>query len=757
MKTLGLSVLFAVLPSVAASSQLRRAQVECPEDGTIKIGGTQSVQRLAQAWKDAYMMKNASTNQFCPLHDIRIEGVGYATGAARVCGIQPIYDNLDLAGMSGPFFAPQATSDNGWSFDCSAQQHEDDAHRKATLIRLAHEGIALVAAANGTASRCIEHHLGGGITTTQLRWIFSSYNEKLMKSLSDAVPFSDGDIGTHLWSELNEGCTETEIMLASVGVEYGAASFLTDHVLYGHGETIRTVARVLDHEDTKVYYTFPTVQDSLEFLENHTEAIAFIQLRDLHSSAFRDHADKIQAVAIKDNHNGEPILPEAEAFDNNQYPLSRAMYLGVHNDPASLRLTAPFLEFGLSEEGTKILSEAGFWALDTSDSVVMKTRLQIPGGVPMQEIQDSCGPEYGRISMAGSATVFPVAQIWSDVYNLGCPTVDISIEQGGSSAGAGRVCANLHKGPPVTIGTMSREWKGAEGKEHQYVYDCLKGDTSRSAVKVDVAYDGITVILKKGGIADQCQQILGGFTIDQLRWIYSGYSESALEATGWNATSLKNSDNDTSTHLWSELHPDCAKEEIRLAGDILTEGTHTNFRKTIMADKANGEDIDVSRPKGYFQALGFTLVAYLQSHGDAIAYIGFNYYHDNKELLAAAPIQNQDGVYVLPSAETIGGGTYNPLVRSISMNLLNDREALRDTVPLLKFGFSQPDLVTATGMVPVQGESLQTMLDRLDRASSGDLDLTSSALHNSVSSWRGSCLAVSLFFAGLHVLHLISA
>ena len=118
-----------------------------------------------------------------------------------------------------------------------------------------------------------------------------------------------------------------------------------------------------------------------------------------------------------------------------------------------------------------------------------------------------------------------------------------------------------------------------------------------------------------------------------------------------------------------------------------------------MASGDAGEDIALDRPLGYHQALGFELVAFLQSHGDAIAYISFSYYFDNSEVLMAAPIQNMEGEYVTPSVKTIGDGSYNPLVRNVSVYVSKDREALRDAVPFLRFGFTHPSLVTATGTV----------------------------------------------------------
>lgn len=114
------------------------------------------------------------------------------------------------------------------------------------------------------------------------------------------------------------------------------------------------------------------------------------------------------------------------------------------------------------------------------------------------------------------------------IYQIGCD-VEIEVAGGGSFAGAGRVCGNLAKGTHVDIGDMSREWKESEAIETRgFLYECLKGDTSRSAIQVDVAIDGLAVAMQVGGIAEQCIKILGGLTIDQLRWIYSDYTGGKL-------------------------------------------------------------------------------------------------------------------------------------------------------------------------------------------------------------------------------------
>lgn len=104
-----------------------------------------------------------------------------------------------------------------------------------------------------------------------------------------------------------------------------------------------------------------------------------------------------------------------------------------------------------------------------------------------------CG---GDLSIAGSSTVLPVAEKWAAAYMELCPETTVTVESGGSSAGAGRVCDNPERGEAVDIGNMSRDWKTSEARELQdgYTFDCLMGDTSRTAIQVDVSeFNGMTI------------------------------------------------------------------------------------------------------------------------------------------------------------------------------------------------------------------------------------------------------------------------
>ena len=162
---------------------------------------------------------------------------------------------------------------------------------------------------------------------------------------------------------------------------------------------------------------------------------------------------------------------------------------------------------------------------------------------------------------------------------------------------------------------------------------------------------------KAGGAGDSCIQSLGGLTIDQLRWIFSSYTEAELEASGWNPDSIANSDGDDSTHLWSELSPDCAEVEIKIAGPDSESGTYEYMSETIFADLDNGEIFASARSNSYFSSADDEeIVSFLEDNEDAIGYFGYAYYVEHEDTLASAAIQNADGSMVAPDPMTVGDG-----------------------------------------------------------------------------------------------------
>lgn len=82
--------------------------------------------------------------------------------------------------------------------------------------------------------------------------------------------------------------------------------------------------------------------------------------------------------------------------------------------------------------------------------------------------------------------------------------------------------------------------------------------------------------------------------------------------------------------------------------------------------KDDGEMFDNNRENGYVSVENDEVLAqYLVDNEDAIAYLG---YSANLEVFAV-PIQNSAGDFVEPTATSVEDGSYNPLSRSLYMNL----------------------------------------------------------------------------------------
>ena len=171
--------------------------------------------------------------------------------------------------------------------------------------------------------------------------------------------------------------------------------------------------------------------------------------------------------------------------------------------------------------------------------------------------------EQKTINIAGSSTVFPVASAWGQSYSALNADYTVTVAGGGSGAGASKVCST--DADSVNIGDMSRGWKSSEASVDAdgYTYNCVNSDVT--VTQLIVAIDGLSVVYKKGGAADQCISSMGGISMAQLRWVFTDWSESELEGDGLDMSSvIPNSDDDG----------------VHLSGQICTTPVHAKTRKS---------------------------------------------------------------------------------------------------------------------------------------------------------------------------------
>ena len=122
------------------------------------------------------------------------------------------------------------------------------------------------------------------------------------------------------------------------------------------------------------------------------------------------------------------------------------------------------------------------------------------------------------MTIAGSTTVQPIATAWGAAYTVQCLGATVTVQGGGSSSGVQHVCGVPSTGTAVDIGAISPAWKitRATVGTPTYTYNCAIG-TMPTVTQIDMAIDGIVVILRKGSLPAMCIAALGGLTFHQLR------------------------------------------------------------------------------------------------------------------------------------------------------------------------------------------------------------------------------------------------
>lgn len=561
----------------------------------LSFAGPPSVHTLASAWAQGYA---AACPDTVPVAIMDVSSS--ADGAARVCGTRTGALPVDLGGLSRPMqtaeakLSSDANQNNHWQFDCERSR------RSTIQVDVAVEGVSVFTKNTGPAFECIQRK--GGLTLDQLRWMYSNFGEQELQASGTwdgvfAVPYSDRNDNTHLWSELFHECASVEILMAGQAQGSLAHKYFTDNIFSEDGETIvalqdedqepplkdtnnATLPSVLTRH-TK-FFGSNDIQSLIRFLEENDAGLAFFGLGATLSADVKDLMRNLEAVPIL-NEQGDFTKPEITAIEDSAYALSRRLFMHVYNNEESLARTRPFIEFAYSSAGRELVHQAGFWPIQDWESLVMRTRLQTETAIALSDIQSACGPKGGSMQIDGSSTIFPILRsctcfeiflsepsshdidnclvslysyscfccvsllygtIGSAIYQIGCDVDFPLIGRAGSSTGAGRVCDNPDYGTPVDMGAMFRAWKESEAlpsDKHDFLYECVAGDQDRSAVQIDVGLGGIVVAVKQGGAAAKCVEYLGGgLSADQLRWIFTSYTDSELEATGWDPWQLEN-------------------------------------------------------------------------------------------------------------------------------------------------------------------------------------------------------------------------
>ncbi len=225
----------------------------------------------------------------------------------------------------------------------------------------------------------------------------------------------------------------------------------------------------------------------------------------------------------------------------------------------------------------------------------------------------------GTIEIAGSSTVFPIAEAWAEEFGLATDGVHVNVASIGSGAGFERFCNG-----ETDITNASRAMHASE----EEICDA----NGVAFIEIPVAFDGLTVSVNVNN------DWVDYLTVEELAKIFG--------PTGFAVT-------------WADVRPGWPDTRISIFSPGSDSGTFDYF-----SDVVNGEEGVQRTDNTQFSEDDNVLVQGINGEAGAVGYFGFAYFINNQDRIRAVPIDPGAGA-VRPTIETIESGAYAPLSRPL--------------------------------------------------------------------------------------------
>ena len=283
-----------------------------------------------------------------------------AAGAAdRVCRDDD--DASDLAMMPRQFAEDEAAVQrNGFAFRCLSENSDGESRTIHEFV-VALDAVVLGTAAQGAARNCVG--LLGGLSIGQVRWIYSSlsYTELMTEGWDPmAVPNSDGDDSTRLWSELDSRCAAIEInRTILVGEDSEVLDFFSSVALTAEGESANLSGVTLTSGSTT----------SVE-----TGGIVFLAY-----STFQRAQLDLRLVGVRDT-SFFPVFPREGTIQDRSYgSFVRPIFMNTRIGGGALNwLTLEgFVDTILSPDGGIMVGHWGYVHLSDEELAEMQGRREV--------------------------------------------------------------------------------------------------------------------------------------------------------------------------------------------------------------------------------------------------------------------------------------------------------------------------------------------------------------------------------------------
>jgi phosphate transport system substrate-binding protein len=245
------------------------------------------------------------------------------------------------------------------------------------------------------------------------------------------------------------------------------------------------------------------------------------------------------------------------------------------------------------------------------------------------------------VTLDGSSTVFPVSEAVAEEFQKTNPGVRVTVGISGTGGGFQKFCRG-----ETDISNASRPITATETEA------CAK--SSIAFIELPVAYDGLAIVVNpKATWAD-------ALTVAELKTMWAPEAQDKVKR-------------------WTQVRPGWPDRELHLFGAGVDSGTYDYFTQAIVGKEgASRGDFTSSEDDN-------VLVQGIANDELALGFMPYAYYAENRDALKLVPVDdgkpdNGSGP-ILPSVDTVKGGTYQPLSRPVfiyvSIKALDRPEVLR--------------------------------------------------------------------------------
>lgn len=303
-------------------------------------------------------------------------------------------------------------------------------------------------------------------------------------------------------------------------------------------------------------------------------------------------------------------------------------------------------------------------------------------GLPAEAARSEGGLE-GRVMVDGSSTVYPITEAVAEEFQKIHPEVRVTVGISGTGGGFKKFTRG-----ETDIANASRPIQEKEA-------DMARAN-GIGYVELPVAYDGLAVLVNPRN--SWCGQM----TVSELKKLWEPAAQGKITR-------------------WSQIRAGWPDQEIHLFGPGVDSGTFDYFTEAIVGKaQASRGDFTSSEDDN-------VLVQGIASDEYALGFFGLAYYENNRDKLRIVAIDDENPANgkgpILPTAETVSDGTYQPLARPLFIYVSQQSLQKPQVREFVRFYLENaPVLSQEVGYLPLPPQIYQQAAERFESGTVGSGD-----------------------------------